>query len=114
MTAKQITRTEVAEQLLALNFSRRKNPREYNACVYTDRDGCHCIVGHVMVELGVQPPGFKTGFNSRSVQRLLPTYRNRFTREALQLLGEAQSLADRHAQPEWRSVVSRLRSYEQI
>lgn len=61
------------------------------ACLYTDRNGNHCIAGQALVNLGVEVPDY-THYNNAI--RVYSAFVGRLTQEAADILLAAQKQAD--------------------
>lgn len=109
-----ITRDEVVGvlQRIASEHPDNVNPADgAGSCVYTDTDGCHCLVGQVLVELGIPVPPARSRY--RSARFLNIPAANRFEDSAKSLLNRAQMEADAggfFGSREWGEVVKYLRS----
>lgn len=111
MAEGQITKERVVEVLRSLDGSRRKNPvvgTSMSVCVYTGPRGNHCIAGHVMDVLGVEPPGKDDPCASTGISQLPLRFTRQFEHDALGLLKVAQNFADLGT-PTWGRVVQQLR-----
>lgn len=85
----------------------KRNPtdddRSWSCCVYDDGNGCHCVIGQLLIELGAPLPYD----NTKSLSRMRHLYAEYFTPGALDFMSELQEMFDYGItdRPEWRDAL---------